>query len=126
MLAASAYNSRAWFRAIHGTELDQALADANASLRRVADDENVIDTKGYILLQLKRLGEALPLLRRSSRGYGSGVSLGGRQYRYAVALEWSGDSTAAQQFGKAEKNGYSPTHERLLTPRRTRTTPAAP
>ncbi len=47
-----ALNSRCWLRAMWGRELDRALTDCNAALRRGHDDAQYLDSRGLVYLRL--------------------------------------------------------------------------
>jgi tetratricopeptide (TPR) repeat protein len=52
-------NSRCWARATHGTDLDLALADCNASLRLRPNDAHTLDSRGFVYLRMRRYTEAI-------------------------------------------------------------------
>jgi len=64
-------NSRAYFRALAGTELDEALEDVEQAIDREGDNAAYLDTRGYILFlkgdhekALKDMDRALNLAER--------------------------------------------------------------
>ena len=61
-------SERCWVRAVMGSELDRALKDCNAALRRRADDPQLLEHRGFV--QLRR-GE----LDRSIKDYDAALKL---------------------------------------------------
>lgn len=116
--SANALNNRAWFRASCGAELDQALKDVDEALSAAPDDPDILDTRGYIRLQLGDVAGALEDLRRSAVPQGdSGTPPAANLYHLALAEAATGDKvSAATHFEEAARLGYQPTHERVLTP----------
>jgi tetratricopeptide (TPR) repeat protein len=58
-------NSRAYFRALAGTELDEALEDVEQALDREQDNAAYLDTRGYILYLKGDHGKALIDMNRA-------------------------------------------------------------
>jgi tetratricopeptide (TPR) repeat protein/predicted aspartyl protease len=54
-----AYNARCWARAILGQELDKALHDCNAGLRRDSHSAALLDSRGLVNLRANRLSNAI-------------------------------------------------------------------
>lgn len=52
-------NDRCWARATHGTDLEQALADCNASLRLRPDYPPTLDSRGLVYLRMGRYADAI-------------------------------------------------------------------
>ncbi len=80
--AASAFNGRCWTRVVWGKDLDAALADCNAAVRREAGNPAFLDTRGYAFLRLgqpeKAVSDYDAALRidpkQASSLYGRGVA----------------------------------------------------
>lgn len=58
-------NSRAYFRALAGTQLDEALADVEKALEREANNAAYLDTRGYILYLKGEHAKALVDMNRA-------------------------------------------------------------
>lgn len=54
-----AYNARCWARAILGQDLDKALRDCNAGLRRGPHTAQLLDSRGLVNLRANRLKDAI-------------------------------------------------------------------
>ena len=109
-LAEENFLRRAWFRAVRGVELDLALEDA-----RGVSGARAAAIEGYILLQLDKPEQALERLRSINSNEIDPSVL----YHLGLAYEAAGeDATAKIWFAEAEKSGYKPSYERLLTPRK--------
>jgi tetratricopeptide (TPR) repeat protein len=54
-----AYNARCWARAILGQDLDKALHDCNAGLRRDSHSAQLLDSRGLVNLRANRLKDAI-------------------------------------------------------------------
>lgn len=105
-------NELAWYRAIRGVELEKALENVNESLDKLKIGRNS-HTKGYILLQLGRVGEALVFLRDADWRFDSRMN----RYHLGLGYERNGEVEKAHwNFSNAEERGYVPTFELLLTP----------
>ena len=114
------YNERAWHRATHGVELDEALADADRSLALAPGDYHALDTRGYVLLQLGRVDSALSDFKASVAADSNpqrDLHPGENVYHLALALEHTGDRAGADSsFKRAIRFYYRPTYEAVLTP----------
>lgn len=66
-LRARFLNQRAYIRALGGTELNEALQDAQQSLGLQPNDPDVIDTRGYIYFRLGKYDRALNDLQQAIR-----------------------------------------------------------
>ena len=113
-------NSRAWFRAVCGVELDKAEADARRALA-LKSGERKMDTLGYILLQLGKYNEAELLLRQSlqirERSEADPYRIGLAHYHLALAMDRMGNYSEAQShFDQAKIKKYVPSHECVLIP----------
>jgi tetratricopeptide (TPR) repeat protein len=112
-----ALNSRGWYKAIRGDDLEGALRDAQEALVLAPLEPHILDTRGYIYLRQGRKHEALTDCQESVdllRGLGVGESV----YHLGLAWESVGDEqSAAKAFDDARRQGYRPTYELLLTPR---------
>ena len=58
-LDADAHNDRCWTRMIGGKDLQQALSDCNESLRIRSDNEDAIESRGFVYLELGQLDDAI-------------------------------------------------------------------
>jgi tetratricopeptide (TPR) repeat protein len=114
---AIALNNRAWFRAIHGVQLDSAFDDVNKSLELLPTFPEIYDTRGLIYLQQGQFSNARADFRRAVEDT-SGESLGERFYHLALSLELASDTLATYYFARSENAGYQPSYELLLTPPR--------
>ena len=133
---ASALNEIAWYRAIHGVDLAVAASEAEEAVRLTATNENILgnilDTEAYILMllarqeeqsqQRERLEQARTIYVRalalpySQLGYDYKVR--GWRYRYALTLDYLGQSNEAVKYYKLSEGAlYRPTHELLFMPR---------
>lgn len=121
---ADALNNRAWLRATHGFELNQALADVNQALTLRPDVDEYHDTRGYILLQLRDYKGAAAAMHLSTDAQSSETGLPERQYHHALVLERLGRHEEARSLYRQVSNTYAPCYEALLTP--TRLSLAAP
>lgn len=119
--SATTFNELAWHRTVHGAELDKALAEVERSLALEPGEHNALDTKGYILLQLRRPAEAVKYLKASvaaDTNVRADVYPGENYYHLALALERTDDRAQADSnFAAAERFGYQPTYETVFTPR---------
>jgi tetratricopeptide (TPR) repeat protein len=118
---ASELNSLAWYRAMHGAELANALAEVELALAIIVDADS-LDTKAYILMQQGNFVEAKRLLAQAlGMDPGSSTPPDLRKaspaiiYRYALALDYTGETAAGKSIHS--KTMYEPTHERLLVSR---------
>jgi uncharacterized protein YjbI with pentapeptide repeats len=112
----AALNERAWFRAVRGCELRTALKDASDGLKIAPSSPFLLDTRGYIEIQMGQLREALNDCRASVRG--AQAEVGEASYHLALACEAAGqEECATEQFAAAEKKNYVPSYELMLTPR---------
>jgi uncharacterized protein YjbI with pentapeptide repeats len=114
-------NDLAWHRAIHGTDLEQALREASEAVEilgssgRTPSLDLALDTLGYIQLQLGQNKEAPDTFSRISWDRTSTPAE--MFYRYGVALSRVGRNSEAQRyFYLAKQKKYEPTHELLLAP----------
>jgi tetratricopeptide (TPR) repeat protein/predicted aspartyl protease len=57
--AGHAYNARCWARALLGQDLDKALHDCNAGLKRDPHSAQLFDSRGLVNLRANRLGNAI-------------------------------------------------------------------
>ncbi len=119
--SATTFNELAWHRTVHGAELDKALAEVERSLVLEPGEHNALDTKGYILLQLRRPDEAVKYLKASvaaDTNVRADVYPGENYYHLALALERTGNREQADSdFAAAERFGYQQTYETVFTPR---------
>jgi tetratricopeptide (TPR) repeat protein len=124
---AKVLNSRAWYRAIHGVELQAADQDISKALETDPNNEEFLDTRAYVMMQNKKFQEAKSLLARALRLGAPGrpdpspTELRGKGeivYKYALALDCMGEVDEADKFYQISSNDmYRPTHELLLVPR---------
>jgi uncharacterized protein YjbI with pentapeptide repeats len=109
-------NELAWYRAVRGADLKQALKEASQAVK-LADGLGqaalmVLDTRGYIELQLGRDEDALADFLKISWDKLPEKEVA---YRTGVALTRAKrPADAAHYFDLAK--GYEPTHELLLIP----------
>jgi tetratricopeptide (TPR) repeat protein len=54
-----AFNERCWYRALEGRQLDQALEDCNAGLRRNPHSPELLDSRGLVYLRSGKLDKAI-------------------------------------------------------------------
>jgi tetratricopeptide (TPR) repeat protein/predicted aspartyl protease len=54
-----AFNERCWYRALEGRQLDQALEDCNAGLRRNPHSPPLLDSRGLVYLRSGKLDKAI-------------------------------------------------------------------
>jgi len=115
---AETYGQRAWFRAVRGVELREALSDVQQALYvRQEPDPDVLDTRGYIRLQMRDVAGALADCKKAAQGGAVGENL----YHLALAELAAGDAaSAAGHFRDSMARGYQPTYELVLTPRKGR------
>jgi tetratricopeptide (TPR) repeat protein/predicted aspartyl protease len=112
-----AYNARCWARAILGQELDKALHDCNAGLRRDSHSAQLLDSRGLVNLRANRLSNAIedynaalkinPKIAWSL--YGRGIA----ELRKGMNTQGEADIAAAKALAPrlpeiAEKVGVSP------------------
>lgn len=117
------FNSRAWFRAVRGVELDKAVSDAREARSLDPSLDRAMDTLGFILLQLgkDKVDEAISEFKESLNAREKGASdplrIGLAHYHLALAFDLKGDKSQAQtHFALAQQKEYRPTYECLLTP----------
>ncbi len=113
----TALNSRCWYRAMLGKELEKALADCDASLELKPHAAEVLDSRGLVYLRLgnydKSIADYKAALRRSPREASSLYGLGLAQFRKGQQPDASNnmrqaltiDSETAERF---RKFGVSP------------------
>ena len=112
-LRATLLNSLAWYRAVRGAELSQALDEIDEAIG-IRDDGHSLNTRGYIKLQLGKFDDALDDLEMAVEKV---PILGEHHYHLALALQRVNDHVKAKKyFGEAKEMRYSPTYELLLTP----------
>jgi tetratricopeptide (TPR) repeat protein len=122
-----ALNNLAWYRATNGSDLIAAYADIERAIRQ-GDREHqfhYLDTRGYIRLRLKEYAAAVDDLQKAADILGSEAKRGKRHpeagsiyYHLGLAYEGIKDlENARAWFAAAEKAGYAPSYERVLTPR---------
>jgi tetratricopeptide (TPR) repeat protein/predicted aspartyl protease len=112
-----AYNTRCWARAILGQDLDKALHDCNAGLRRSPHAAALLDSRGLVNLRANRLkdaiadySEALKINPRIAWSlYGRGIA----EIRRGSNAEGEADIAAAKALAPrlpeiAQKIGVSP------------------
>jgi uncharacterized protein YjbI with pentapeptide repeats len=120
-------NDLAWYRAIRGADLPQALRDAARAIDILEHNPDyrlplVQDTLGYIQLQRGENQEALATFSKIK--WDVAWIKGDMLYHYALALQRAGQLFQAKQyFKRSAEKGYEPTHERLLVPQRWGTPP---
>ena len=112
------YADRAWYRAIRGAELNLAVQDTQRCLDVHPADPNVLDTRGYVRLQMGDVAGALADCRKASESEKSTASAGEDFYHLALAELAAGDTAgAAVHFQRSADLHYKPTYELVLTPR---------
>ena len=112
-----AYNARCWARAILGQDLDQALHDCNAGLRRDSHSAQLLDSRGLVNLRANHLSDAIAdynaALKINPRIpwslYGRGVA----EIRKGMNAQGEADIAAAEALAPrlpelAQKIGVSP------------------
>jgi len=119
--AAEAYNLLAWYLAVRGVDLDKAETDARKARLYEPTADRLMDTLGFILLQVGKYDEALPLLQQSLTSRQQAASdparIGLAHYHLALVLDRKGDKAQAQvHFDQAKQSGYRPTFECLVAP----------
>jgi uncharacterized protein YjbI with pentapeptide repeats len=124
-------NALAWYRAIHGLQLDDAKIESEQSIG-LKRDPDYLDTLAYILMQQgdfasakSLLAEALGLLDTGNPDPPADLKYRSAPiaYKYALTLEYSGEQETAKAYYNMTMS-YRPTHERLLVPKPA--TPARP
>ncbi len=75
---ASALNGRCWSRAVLGAQLDQALADCNAALKRAPREVDILDSRGLVRLRLGDLDGATRSWPNGRRKRGRSMAAGWR------------------------------------------------
>lgn len=118
---APSLNSRAWYRAQCGVELDKAEMDARQARRADPKLDRAMDTLGFILLQTGHYDEAMSEFQQSlsarEQGASDPIRIGLAHYHLGLAFDRKGDKLQAQNhFSQAREKGYRPTYECLLTP----------
>lgn len=128
----SALNNVAWYRAIHGADLEDADAEADRSMEKNPTYAYALDTKAYILMLRSLTSDRQERLQRAKEFFAKAFELQrsrkdmtsfdiivrGWWYRYALTLDYLGDLAEADKYYKLSADaGYRPTHELLLMPR---------
>ena len=105
-------NNLAWYRAIRGGNLDDAIEEISEALE-LRRSLHALDTKGYILLLGGSNEEAVEYFREAN----GNESNGERMYHLGLALERVGERNEAEEFfEKSKEEGYWPSYELVLTP----------
>jgi tetratricopeptide (TPR) repeat protein/predicted aspartyl protease len=112
-----AYNARCWARALLGQDLDKALHDCNAGLKRDSHSAPLLDSRGLVNLRANRLGNAIDdynaALKINPRIpwslYGRGIA----ELRKGMTAQGEADIAAAKALAPrlpeyAQKAGVSP------------------
>jgi len=115
--AVEAYNARCWARALLGQDLDKALHDCNAGLRRSPHSAPLLDSRGLVNLRANRLNNAIADYDESLKInpripwslYGRGVA----EIRKGMNAQGEADIAAAKALAPrlpefAQKIGVSP------------------
>jgi tetratricopeptide (TPR) repeat protein/predicted aspartyl protease len=114
---AEALNGRCWTRALWGQELDQALSDCNAAVRRLPFAAPALDSRGLVFLRTAKLDKAIADYDASLRLrpknawslYGRGVA----KVRKGMTTEGHADIDAAAALApqlpdRAKRLGIAP------------------
>lgn len=113
-------NDLAWFRAVHGVDLETAYKEVNESLKTLVGPPT-LDTKAYILMQMGRYAEAKDILEQALGITGKTVDDAipdlrgkspGHVFRFALVLDLLGKTAEAKKVYAVTR--YRPTHERIL------------
>lgn len=122
-----ALNNLAWYRATNGADLIAAYTDIERAIRQ-GDPEHTfhyLDTRGYVRLRLKEyvaavddLQEAADILAGEAKSGRRHAEMGAVYYHLGLAYEGIKDlENAKASFKAAVAAGYTPSYERVLTPR---------
>jgi tetratricopeptide (TPR) repeat protein/predicted aspartyl protease len=115
--AIQAYNGRCWARAVLGQDLDKALRDCNAGLRRNPHSAQLLDSRGLVNLRNNRLSDAIDDYNAALKInpkfpwsiYGRGIA----EIRKGMSAQGEADIAAAKALAPrlpefAQKIGVSP------------------
>jgi uncharacterized protein YjbI with pentapeptide repeats len=116
---AFAQNTLAWFRATRGADLNIASKEIEAALAIIPENEHLLDTMAFILMQQRDFARAAMLLKSALAIEERRKSLDDltpeHLYRYALCLEWLGRHEEAKTYReRSEQRRYKPTYELVL------------
>ncbi|HEY4546190.1 MAG TPA: tetratricopeptide repeat protein [Pedomonas sp.] len=97
------FNELCWHQATAGFDLETALADCNRALEKEPDHFAALDSRGFVLLRLGRLDEAI---REFDRALAEAPGLPAALYGRAVALSRKGDKARAEADAAAARKAY--------------------